>query len=226
MYSPRSFVLPLVAALASACGASAPPPPEPAPISVEVAGEPPPPPAPAEVAAEEPPAPEPAPAPESPPATPSPWLAGPTNPGPGAFVLDGGRLVVKEPIEFELAKETLAPSSGPAVDYVTAFLQAKPDITLLRVEGHSDNRGSGAANLALSGQRAFSFARALVARGVDCRRLLPVGFGETKPVADNRTEEGRKQNRRMEFVVAALRGRPVGGMPVDGGGRIAGDPCR
>lgn len=237
MRSPRSFALPLVVAvLGSACGAAAPSADSP-PGPVVIAEAPkPPPPAPIAVAAtEEPPEPEPAPAPESepepPPAAtnagppaPSPWLAGPA--GASAATLDGGRLVVKDPIEFDLAKDSLKPTSGPALDFVTAFLQAKPEVTLLRVEGHSDNRGSSAANLALSGARALSLARALVARGVECRRLLPVGFGETKPIADNQTEQGRAQNRRMEFVVAALKGRPVMGLPVDGGGRVAGDPCR
>ena len=190
-----------------------------------------PPPAPAvTIAAEEPPEPEPEPEMPPPSATPaatpdpSPWLAGPTS--PGAFALEGGRLVVKEPIEFELAKDVLKPSSGPALDFVTAFLQAKPEITLFRIEGHSDSLGSSPMNLKLSSVRALSLAKALVARGVDCRRLLPVGFGELKPIADNRTEDGRKLNRRMEFVVAALKGRPVMGLPVDGGGRIAGDPCQ
>lgn len=181
--------------------------------------------------AEDPPAPEPeaepepAPAPAHPAETPapSPWLAGPTS--PGSFALEGGRLVVKEPIEFDTGKDSLKATSGPALDYVTAFLQAKPELTLLRIEGHSDSLGSSVMNLELSSRRALSLARALVSRGVDCRRLIAVGFGETKPIADNRTEEGRKQNRRMEFVVAALKGRAVMGMPVDGGGRVAGDPC-
>ncbi|HVK68582.1 MAG TPA: OmpA family protein [Polyangium sp.] len=229
MRSPRSFASLLVlAALGSACGAATPqvePAPEPV-ILTDTPKEPPPAPV---AAAEEPPAPapEPAAAPESrSPAeilAPSPWLAGPTS--PGAFTLEGGRLVVKEPIEFDTGKDSLKATSGPALDFVAAFLQAKPEITLLRIEGHSDSQGNAALNLELSGHRALSLARALVARGVDCKRLLPVGFGETKPLADNRTAEGRKQNRRMEFVVAALKGRAVMGMPVDGGGRASGDPC-
>ncbi|MDI1436893.1 OmpA family protein [Polyangium sorediatum] len=231
MRSPRSFASLLVlAALGSACGATTPPP-EPAPPPVILTDNPnAPPPAPV-AAAEEPPAPEPEPAPPPAPEprnpaeilAPSPWLAGPTS--PGAFTLEGGRLVVKEPIEFDTGKESLKATSGPALDFVAAFLQAKPEITLFRIEGHSDSQGNAAMNLELSGRRALSLARALAARGVDCKRLLPVGFGEVKPIADNRTAEGRKQNRRMEFVVAALKGRAVMGMPVDGGGRASGDPC-
>ncbi|MDC0746394.1 OmpA family protein [Polyangium mundeleinium] len=243
MRSPRSFAsLLLLAALGSACGATTPSP-EPSPPPVVLTDNPKaPPPAPVAAAeeppapvaaAEEPPAPEPEPEPAPAPVpesrnpaeilAPSPWLAGPTS--PGAFALEGGRLLVKEPIEFDTGKDSLRATSGPALDFVTAFLQAKPEITLFRIEGHSDSQGSAPLNLELSGRRALSLARALVTRGVDCKRLLPVGFGEVKPIADNRTAEGRKQNRRMEFVVAALKGRAVMGMPVDGGGRVAGDPC-
>lgn len=61
--------------------------------------------------------------------------------------------------------------------------------------------------------------------GADCKRLIAVGFGSTKPVADNNTAEGKAANRRVSFINAALRSRPIGGMPVDGGGKVAGDIC-
>jgi len=68
-------------------------------------------------------------------------------------------------------------------------------------------------------------ARGLVEKGVDCKRLVPVGFANTKPVAENATPEGKAKNCRMAFVNAALRDRPIGGLPVDGDGKLAGDPC-
>jgi hypothetical protein len=78
---------------------------------------------------------------------------------------------------------------------------------------HSDAQGDTGANQAMTEARALSTARALVARGVDCKRLLPVGFGETKPVSDNRTADGRAANRRTTLVPAALNGKLIGGMP-------------
>ena len=71
----------------------------------------------------------------------------------------------------------------------------------------------------------MSVSRALVRRGVDCKRLIPVGFGSSKPVAFEATPEGKAQNQRIEMVNAQLRGIAIGGMPADGGGRVAGDPC-
>jgi len=149
--------------------------------------------------------------------------AEPAAPG---YELDGHRLVVNRPILFKTGAAELLPESDDALAVVQGYLAAKDYITLLRVENHSDALGDDAANQAMSEQRALAVAKALVARGVDCKRLLPVGFGETKPVAPNDTAEGRAQNRRTTFVNAALRGRAIGGMPVDGGGRVAGDPCR
>jgi OOP family OmpA-OmpF porin len=52
-----------------------------------------------------------------------------------------------------------------------------------------------------------------------------VGFGATKPVAEGRTAEARAANARIDFVPAAIRGRAMGGMPLDGGGQVAGSPC-
>jgi OOP family OmpA-OmpF porin len=149
--------------------------------------------------------------------------AEPAAPG---YTLDAHQLVLNRPILFKTGGAELLPESDEALAIVQGYLAAKEVITLLRIESHTDALGDDAANQALSEQRALAVAKALVARGVDCKRLVPVGFGETKPVAPDDTAEGRAQNRRTTFFNAALRGRAIGGMPVDGGGRVAGDPCR
>jgi len=115
--------------------------------------------------------------------------------------------------------------TASAIAYVKGYLDDKSTVTTLRIEVHADQTGRPDAIQTLTETRAMAVAKALVAKGVDCRRLIPVGFGATKPLADNATPEGRAQNRRTSFVNAALRGRPIGGMPIDGGGVVAGDPC-
>ena len=97
---------------------------------------------------------------------------------------------------------------------------------MLRIECHSDSMGSARANQRLTQMRALAVAHHLVARGLHCKRLLPVGFGEAKPIADNSSAAGRAQNRRVTFHNAALSGRPISGLPLDGGGVVAGDPCK
>ena len=69
----------------------------------------------------------------------------------------------------------------------------------MRVEGHTDSRASDAHNLDLSRRRAASVMRYLTEQGVDATRLDSEGFGESRPIADNETEEGRALNRRVEF---------------------------
>ena len=96
----------------------------------------------------------------------------------------------------------------------------------MRIEVHSDNQGAADTNQKLTEARALAVAKALVGRGVDCKRLVPVGFGGTKPIADNGTPDGRAANRRTEFVNAAMRGHAIGGAPAEGGGHLAGDPCK
>ena len=71
----------------------------------------------------------------------------------------------------------------------------------MRIEGHTDNVGQPAANLKLSGGRALAVKTWLTNKGIDAKRMIAIGFGDTKPVADNAKEEGRSQNRRTEFVV-------------------------
>lgn len=139
------------------------------------------------------------------------------------FPLEGNRLVLPAPITFKTGSAELTDESAKTVQYIAAYLADKTYISLLRIEGHSDNVGD---TQRLTEQRALAVAKALVAKGVACARLLPVGFGASKPVADNASPEGRAKNRRIEAVNAALRGRAIGGLPTDGGGQVAGDPCK
>ena len=125
--------------------------------------------------------------------------------------------------------DVLKPEREEVLHVVKDYLEAKPKITLLRIEGHTDNDGVQAANQTLSEKRAMAVARWLTAAGEKCDRLLPVGFGQMKPIAgtvDKQTADEKTLNRRVAFVNAALEGRPIGGMPVDGGGKVAGDPCK
>lgn len=68
------------------------------------------------------------------------------------------------------------------------------------IDGHTDNSGQSTHNLTLSQQRAASVKKQLVSMGIDASRLTTKGFGDTKPIADNNTPEGRANNRRVEFV--------------------------
>lgn len=158
--------------------------------------------------------------------------AGPVTPPPPPdappqhpFNTPGGKLALPQPIQFDAGSATLKPESEPILDFVKAFLDAKSDVSMARIEGHTDNQMPPDDARTLTGQRALAVAKALVQRGVDCHRLIPVAFGSDKPTEPNDTPEGRAANRRIEVVVAALRGHAIGGMPVDGFGQVAGNPC-
>jgi OOP family OmpA-OmpF porin len=153
-------------------------------------------------------------------------LSAPSARADTRYELDNNALKVPGPVYFETNSDRLKPEGIAALDFVKGYLDAKTSITLLRIEVHSDDQGDAAQNQSLTEKRALAIARQLVGKGVDCKRLLPVGFGATRPVAPNDSPDDRARNRRTAFVNAALRGRPIGGMPVDGGGKIAGDPCR
>lgn len=134
--------------------------------------------------------------------------------------MENGRLLLPSPLSFAAGSATPDTAAEPTLQAVVEFLTSKSYITTLRIEGHVPD------NQALSEQRAMATARWLVAHGIACERLLPVGFGGSKPVADGSTPEGRAANSRIEMSPAALRGLPIGGMPLDGGGKVAGDPCK
>ena len=144
---------------------------------------------------------------------------------PVRYELQGNELKLPGPITFETNSDKLKPESDAVLEHVKGYLEAKSYITLLRVETHTDSMGDERANQALSEERAAAVVQALIKKGVECSRLLAVGFGGNKPISANDTPEGRALNRRTVFANAALKGRPIGGMPVDGGGKAVPQKC-
>ena len=102
-------------------------------------------------------------------------------------------------IYFDTDKSVVKPESNPTLEQIVKLLKQDPKLKLF-VVGHTDGVGAPDANLKLSNDRAASVVKALVSRGVEGARLAPAGAGPYCPVATNRTEEGRKKNRRVELV--------------------------
>ncbi len=102
-------------------------------------------------------------------------------------------------VNFDFAKATLRPDAEPVLAQVVELLKADPALKLT-IEGHTDDVGSDEANLKLSAARAAAVVDALVAKGIARERLESVGYGESRPIADNATAEGRAKNRRVELV--------------------------
>ncbi len=119
------------------------------------------------------------------------------------------KIEILEKVFFDTNKATIKPVSFGVLDEVATVLNENLQITKIRVEGHTDSRGSDSYNLKLSQDRADSVRTYLVGKGVDPSRLLPVGFGETQPIQSNETSAGRDVNRRVEFVILEVNGEPA-----------------
>jgi OmpA-OmpF porin, OOP family len=112
---------------------------------------------------------------------------------------ENGR-VATQGIYFDSGSDKIRPESTPTLVEIADMLKAHPDLDLL-IEGHTDNVGSPASNLALSGRRAAAVRQALIdVYKIDGNRLTTIGFGDTVPAKPNTTPEGRQQNRRVELV--------------------------
>lgn len=108
----------------------------------------------------------------------------------------------KRPILFEFDSASIRPESYYILDEITDKLMTMPTIRL-EIQGHTDNIGSIEYNQDLSERRAKAVLDALIERGISERRLRSRGFGMSRPIATNETEEGQAKNRRTEFVVTA-----------------------
>lgn len=102
-------------------------------------------------------------------------------------------------INFDTGKALLKPESDKILGEIATLLKNNPSWKM-KVEGHTDNVGLKATNQTLSHQRAAAVVTWLAGHGVDRARLTSLGFGDTKPLADNSSEEGRAKNRRVELV--------------------------
>lgn len=111
-----------------------------------------------------------------------------------------GVKVVLNNIYFDLNKSTLTPQSGTELDKVVKFLEETKTVKI-EISGHTDNVGSPVANTKLSAARAKSVVDYIAAHGIDRSRLTFKGYGSKQPVAPNKTEAGRKKNRRVEFKI-------------------------
>jgi OOP family OmpA-OmpF porin len=172
------------------------------------------------------PTPAPPPAPPPPPVeTAAPAPAPTPAPAPAAVVVKGDSVQIPGQIEFDTGSANFKAGGGSdaVVDQLKTFLDQNPKITKLRIEGHTDNTGTPDSNIALSGARALTVKNAAIAKGVAKTRLLAVGFGQSKPIGDNTTEEGRSKNRRTEFRIAEIGGKKYLGLDPTGGGKTFGE---
>jgi len=104
-------------------------------------------------------------------------------------------------ILFDLNEATLKPEARVVIAKLSGILLIMPELNL-RIEGHTDATGSEEHNQALSERRATSVKDFLTEQGLAAGRIVAVGYGETRPVADNESAEGRKKNRRVEIVIS------------------------
>jgi len=157
--------------------------------------------APAQVAVVTPPEPaKPEPAPPPPPA-PEPEPAAPPPPPPPRAQMRNEMIELSETVQFETDSAVLVGRSKELLDDVVRELTEHPEVKKIVIEGHTDAVASKAHNMKLSQQRVASVKAYLIRKGVNPKRLTTKAFGETKPIASNKTEEGRAKNRRVDFRI-------------------------
>ena len=116
------------------------------------------------------------------------------------------KLVIDGKVYFETAKADIKKKSHSLLDEVAEVFNKHPEITKIRIEGHTDSRGSETYNQELSESRVKSVRAYMIDKGIDGGRMVATGFGETKPIDGNDTKAGRAANRRVEFVIVERKG--------------------
>jgi OOP family OmpA-OmpF porin len=135
-----------------------------------------------------------------PPPPPPPKKEEPPAPPPRVEVRDN-KIEFKEKIQFENNKSVILPQSFSLLDDIVKVIKENPQAKKIAIEGHASAEGDAKRNLTLSDERAKAVMKYCVDHGIDAKRLTAKGFGITKPIADNGTEEGREKNRRVEFNI-------------------------
>jgi outer membrane protein OmpA-like peptidoglycan-associated protein len=122
-------------------------------------------------------------------------------PPPKRVQVTDKKIEISEVVQFETNKAVLLPQSEELLNEVADALKEHAEIERIEIEGHTDAQGSDRLNMKLSDARAKAVRDYLMKKGIEGDRMTAKGFGETKPVADNNTEEGRYKNRRVEFRI-------------------------
>jgi outer membrane protein OmpA-like peptidoglycan-associated protein len=133
-----------------------------------------------------------------PPPPPPPVAEVPPPPPPPAPPMQ--KKIVLRGVNFDFDKATIRSDARPVLDEAINILKSQGGVAVI-AEGHTDSTGPEAYNMTLSQRRAKAVRDYLVAGGIDASRIETVGYGETQPVADNSTRDGRAQNRRVELDV-------------------------
>ena len=117
-------------------------------------------------------------------------------------MIENGNKVVLKNIFFDTNKYDIKPESKIELQKLILFLVENPKV-VIEISGHTDNVGNDALNQTLSQNRAKEVYNYLLSQGVPPDRLTYKGYGKTQPIANNATEDGRRQNRRTEFKIIA-----------------------
>ena len=115
-------------------------------------------------------------------------------------VLEVGRKLVLDNINFSYNRYDIEEESEPELDYLVRLMLTRPKMQI-KIEGHTDSIGDYYYNLNLSKRRAEAVKAYMVSKGIEPVRLFTIGYGEARPTAPNDSEEGRRRNRRTEFVI-------------------------
>ncbi len=129
---------------------------------------------------------------------PTPAVAAPEN---KHVSVRANKIEIDEKIQFEHDQAVILKVSYPLLNEVTKVMKENPQIKKVLIEGHASSEGDAAYNMKLSDDRAKAVMKYLVENGIDKSRLSAKGFGATQPIADNKTEDGREKNRRVEFTI-------------------------
>ena len=140
---------------------------------------------------------DPKPAPKPPPPPPPAPKPTPPPPPPAPKV---ERTIILDDVLFDFDRSNVKPEAAKILDRLVAFMQENKN-SKVTLSGHTDNVGSDAYNQKLSERRVTAVREYVVKKGVDAGRISGQGFGESKPIADNKTREGRSKNRRVEIKV-------------------------
>ncbi len=112
------------------------------------------------------------------------------------------KIVINEKIQFEFNKARILPESDSLLHEIAKVIKENPQIKKIRIEGHASAEGNDDYNMRLSKKRAESVRKWLIKHGeIPADMLVAEGYGETRPIADNETDEGREKNRRVEFTI-------------------------